>query len=53
MDNDFNYNKSKRIKLQEAEDIWGDDPEIEEVDRCIDLATQICSQTEVYISVCI
>lgn len=48
-------NKAKKPKIEEEsnkkenydDDIWGDDPEIEEVDKCIDLATQICSQVTI------
>ncbi|GLV35244.1 hypothetical protein CBL_01607 [Carabus blaptoides fortunei] len=46
-------NKAKKQKIEhesdkkendDDDDIWGDDPEIEELDKCIDLATQLCSQ---------
>lgn len=38
------YNANKKKKL--VEDIWGEDPEVEEFDRCVNQATQICSQSE-------
>lgn len=42
----FNFNSvAKKQKVQEdIDDVWGDDPEFEEIDKCIIMASQICSQ---------
>lgn len=40
----FNFqNVAKKQKIEEcSEDVWGDDLEFDEVDKCISLASQMC-----------
>ncbi|KAF5282193.1 hypothetical protein FQR65_LT02890 [Abscondita terminalis] len=46
--NDFKLNNVKRAKVdQTLDDLWGDDLDIDDVDNCLMLATQMCQQNDI------
>ncbi|KAF5302207.1 hypothetical protein FQA39_LY10246 [Lamprigera yunnana] len=47
--NHFNSNEAKkpRVETNNVDDLWGDDLDFDDLDKCVLMATQICEQKEI------